>query len=248
LNLILNASQSIAPGRVRENRIVLGVRAESGHIVVTVTDTGQGIPEPAQAHVFEPFYTTKPAGVGTGLGLFICRGILTGLDGDIAIASSSPAGTTFKVTLPVYDGERDLATPRPTPTTRDGDRPRVLFVDDETALGNAVRAALEDELEIDVVGSGKDALARLDGGDRYGAIVCDVMMPEVSGMDVYDAVSARRPELLPSFVFVTGAAFSATAREFLERVPNTKLEKPFDMQALRDAIVAVTSRGARAAS
>jgi FixJ family two-component response regulator len=74
------------------------------------------------------------------------------------------------------------------------------------------------------------------------------MMPVVSGMDVYAALTERRPELSGAFVFVTGAAFSASAREFLARVPNAKLEKPFDMQALRDAIVAVTSQAAHAAS
>jgi PAS domain S-box-containing protein len=248
LNLILNAAQSIPPGRMRDNRIVLRVRAHGPQVEVTVADTGQGIPEAAQAHVFEPFYTTKPAGVGTGLGLFICRGIVTSLGGDISIASSSPSGTTFKVLLPLYEGEHAHVAPRPSEPSTSGERPRVMFVDDEMALGQAVRAALEEELDVDVVGSGKDAIARVDRGDRYAAIVCDVMMPEISGMDVYAKVTAHRPELAGTFVFVTGAAFSASARDFLARVPNAKLEKPFDMQALRDAIVAVTLQAARAAS
>jgi PAS domain S-box-containing protein len=248
LNLLLNAAQSIAPGRAKENRIVLGVRAEDGHVRVTVSDTGQGIPPEAQAHVFEPFYTTKPAGVGTGLGLFICKGILGSLGGDIAIASSSPSGTTFEVRLPVHDLAPEAAPEHAHAHAPLAGKPRVLFVDDEIALGDAVRAALDDEFVVDVEGSGNRAIARLARGESYAAIVCDVMMPEVSGMEVYATVTKQRPELARSFVFVTGAAFSPPTRDFLATIPNTKLEKPFDMHALRDALFAITSRGAHAAS
>jgi CheY-like chemotaxis protein len=124
----------------------------------------------------------------------------------------------------------------------------VLFVDDETALGHAVAEALEEDFEITVCASGKEAMERLEAGPKPAAIVCDLMMPGMTGMELFAAVKERWPELERVFVFVTGAAFSGRARDFLSGVRNPKLEKPFDTNVIRDAILAVTAKRGRGAS
>jgi CheY-like chemotaxis protein len=251
LNLIVNATQSIAPGRASENQIVLSVTQDGGDVVVLVKDTGTGITPDILPQIFEPFYTTKPAGVGTGLGLWICKGIIVGLGGQISVDETSPRGTTFRVVLPTEDQPEAGASPRARssrPHAFDAERVPVLFVDDETALGHAVAEALEEDFEITVCASGKEAMERLEAGPKPAAIVCDLMMPGMTGMELFAAVKERWPELERVFVFVTGAAFSGRARDFLSGVRNPKLEKPFDTNVIRDAILAVTAKRGRGAS
>ncbi len=251
LNLIVNAAQAIPPGRSAENQIVLSVMQEGSDVVVLVKDTGGGITPDILPQIFEPFYTTKPAGVGTGLGLWICKGILVGLGGHITVDETSPRGTTFRVVLPTEEHMDVSTAPRAgssRPQGMEAVRPAVLFVDDETALGHAVAEALEDDFVITVLGSGKEALETLEAGLEPVAIVCDLMMPGMTGMELFAAVKARWPELERVFVFVTGAAFSGRAREFLSTVRNPKLEKPFDTNVIRDAIRAVSVKRGRGAS
>ncbi len=251
LNLIVNAAQSIAPGRAAENQIVLSVTQEGLDVVVLVKDTGTGITPDILPQIFEPFYTSKPAGVGTGLGLWICKGIVVGLGGHISVDETSPRGTTFRVVLPTEDHPDPAGVPRAGsshPNPLEAERLAVLFVDDETALGQAVAEALEDDFVVTVCGSGNEAIERLETGPKPAAIVCDLMMPGMTGMELFATVKERWPELERVFVFVTGAAFSGRAREFLSGVRNPKLEKPFDTNVIRDAIRAVTAKRGRAAS
>ena len=251
LNLIVNAAQAIAPGHAADNQIVLSVTQDGPDLVVLVKDTGTGITPDILPQIFEPFYTTKPAGVGTGLGLWICRGIIQGVGGHISVEETSPRGTTFRVVLPIEEQSAGLPAPRPgssRPTSLSAPRESVLFVDDETALGQAVALALEDDFDIIVYGSAKEAIAHLESGAMPAAIVCDLMMPGMTGMELFAIVKARWPELARVFVFVTGAAFSGRARDFLSGVRNPKLEKPFDTSVIRDAICAVSVRRGRVIS
>lgn len=104
---------------------------------------------------------------------------------------------------------------------------RVLVIDDEPAIGRLIRNLLPQH-EIDVVGSAELGLARLRGDDAFDVVVCDVMMPDLSGMDVYDVLcEEKQHELARRFVFITGGAFTERASTFLARVPNRRLDKPF---------------------
>jgi signal transduction histidine kinase len=104
LNLFLNAAHAIEPGRVRENEIRVVARVSApGRVTVEVRDTGSGIPVEHLGRIFEPFFTTKPVGMGTGLGLSVCRRIITALDGDIRVESERGRGTTFFITLPAAE-------------------------------------------------------------------------------------------------------------------------------------------------
>ena len=235
LNLLLNAAQALQVGGASENVIHLRVDEDrSGHVVVEVSDTGAGIPSENLARIFDPFFTTKPVGVGTGLGLWICQGIVTALGGQITAHGNADRGSTFRVVLPAADAARREPDPPPPTTTAVSTTPRLrlLVVDDEVAMGRTLAIALADEFAVTSVTSGREALELLSGDDRFDVVLCDLMMPDVSGMDVYERIAQRAPALTSRFVFVTGGAFTDRARAFVEQVGAPVVEKPFELATL----------------
>jgi CheY-like chemotaxis protein len=122
---------------------------------------------------------------------------------------------------------------------------RALIIDDEPAIGRLVRNLLGHH-DIEVATSAELGLARLrDAGARYDVIVCDVMMPELSGMDLYDTLAIERPAIAKRFVFITGGAFTERASSFLARVPNRHLDKPFTIDALEAAMAETIAEASR---
>jgi PAS domain S-box-containing protein len=233
LNLLVNAAQAIPEGNADDNRITVVVHSDAQRrAVIEVHDTGPGIPRHVLKSVFTPFFTTKPAGVGTGLGLAICHRIVTGMGGEISVTSTSGEGTQFRVTLPAARFEPSPPLPRQTvrPAARRG---RILLVDDEQLIAVAVRRALGTEHDVTTVLRVQDALARIAAGERYDVILCDVMMPSMTGIEFHDRLLRELPEQAGRIVFLTGGAFTSTAREFLDKAPNLRMDKPFEIRALR---------------
>jgi CheY-like chemotaxis protein/two-component sensor histidine kinase len=234
LNLLLNAAHAIEEGQVERNEIRVTTRTDSdGRAVVEVRDTGRGIPQELQARIFDPFFTTKSAAEGTGLGLWICHGILQAQGGLISVESEEGRGSVFRVTLPVATIE--APAPRPQLSAPDTGRRggRLLIVDDEPMILGALRRALAADHQITCVPDGRAALVKLRAGERYDAILCDLMMPELTGMDLFAEMRRLTPDQTERVIFVTGGAFTPRAREFLARVPNARVEKPIDFQNLR---------------
>jgi PAS domain S-box-containing protein len=235
LNLLLNAAHAIPEGATESNEIRVSTRTdERGYAVVEVRDTGAGVPEAIRDRIFDPFFTTKSKSEGTGLGLWICSGILSGLGGDIAVDSENGRGSTFRVTLPPVRLETG-ATPTATrpvvePELSGG---KMLIVDDEPMILGALRRSFIADYHVTCVGDGRRALERINRGERYDVILCDLMMPEMTGMDLHAELTKLAPDQVERVVFVTGGAFTPRAREFLERVPNARVEKPIDFQNLR---------------
>jgi two-component system, cell cycle sensor histidine kinase and response regulator CckA len=237
LNLVVNAAQAIPEGAAERNEIRLVTRVGAdGRVVVEVKDTGGGIPPDVLGRIFDPFFTTKPVGVGTGLGLSICHGIVTSMNGDITVESQLGQGTTMRVVLPAAEApvlpEEKPAQAPPKPSTRRG---RVLIVDDEPAVGRALRRILR-EHDVELATSGRQALERLTLDSSYQAVLCDVMMPDLGGKDLYEAMRSMGTGMEQRFVFVSGGAFTQGARDFLARVPNVTLEKPFDEAAVKRVV------------
>lgn len=237
LNLVVNAAQAIPEGHVDANTITLRTGTdEAGRALVEVTDTGGGIPAELQAKVFEPFVTSKPRGVGTGLGLYICRNVLASIGGEIALRSTPGTGTTFSVTIPSAPG----SAPPVRAETSDaraasaGARLSVLVADDEDAIATVMRAYLAAH-DVETVGTGREAIARLGARD-FDVIFCDLVMPDLTGMDVYEALLGERRGRERRVVFMTGGAFTERARTFLEDVPNLVLEKPFTLAEVAEAL------------
>ena len=96
-------------------------------------------------------------------------------------------------------------------------------------LGQTLRFAFEEQCDVVVLGTGLEALDHLERDADFDLILCDLMMPTFSGMKVYEAIIEQRPELVSRFVFITGGAYTDSARDFLESYPGERLEKPFHM-------------------
>jgi CheY-like chemotaxis protein len=235
LNLLVNAAQAIPAGQADRHEIRVTTRtASDGRAVIEVRDTGTGVSPEILDRLFDPFFSTKPGGVGTGLGLTICQGLVTSLGGRIVVESRVGQGSTFRVVLPAstLPSVPSVHPPPPAPAAR---RARVLVIDDEPLIAAVIRRALSPH-EVVAVQDGRAALARLRSGERFDVILCDLMMPVFSGMDLYAELERVAPEQCARVVFVTGGAFSAHAQAFLERVSNVRVDKPFDSTALRTLV------------
>jgi CheY-like chemotaxis protein len=235
LNLLVNAAQSIPGGRPDEHEVGISARAlADGRVAVEVRDSGCGIPEAELPRIFDPFFTTKPPGSGTGLGLSMCHAIVAASGGEIEVESAPGRGSTFRVLL-APAARPAPAAPAPTPPADARTQARVLIVDDEPLVGKVLRRTLT-EHDVTVVESGAAALARLGAGERYDVVLCDLLMPGMSGMDVYRELATHHPDLARRVVFLTGGAFTTAARDFLERERVECVEKPFEVDALRAVI------------
>ncbi len=233
LNLIVNAAQAIPEGRASQNQIRVGTSlAADGRVRIEITDSGSGMSPEVVSQLFTPFFTTKPIGVGTGLGLSICHQLVSAIGGEITVETRLGTGTTFAVLLPAI--APTVRAPRETnatgiPTTRRG---RVLVVDDEQIVATTFRRALAGAHDVTATDP-MDAARMITEGEEFDVILCDLMMPNVTGMDLYAELSRIAPAQAARMVFITGGAFTMQGREFLEHTKNPHLEKPIDVDALR---------------
>jgi signal transduction histidine kinase len=231
LNLLVNAVQAIPEG-APDGRVRVVLRSdERGWAVAEVHDNGRGIPAELLPRIFDPFFTTKPVGEGTGLGLSISQGIVLGLGGELAVDSAPGRGTTFRLALP--PSAREPASAPPPAPARAGARRRVLVIDDEPLVANAVQRALARQHEVVTAHSGPAALARVLSGERFDHILCDVMMPGMNGAEFRDALVRADAGQAARVVFMTGGAFTEATRTFLAGHPGPCLEKPLDLDAVR---------------
>ncbi|HZZ85623.1 MAG TPA: MASE1 domain-containing protein [Anaeromyxobacteraceae bacterium] len=239
LNLLVNAAQSIPEGHADENVVRLSAQATAaGEVVVEVEDSGCGMTAEVRNRIFEPFFTTKPVGSGTGLGLAICHGIVTAIGGRIEVESVPGAGSLFRLVLPAA---REEARPVPAaPAALPSPPGRVLVLDDDPLVGRVIGRIL-DRQHVVALTSPRDALERL-AREEFDLVLCDLMMPDMTGMEFHAQLAQLRPALAESLVFMTGGAFTQQARDFLERSPNVRLEKPFDPVALRESVGRALSR------
>jgi signal transduction histidine kinase len=240
LNLLINAAQAIPPGHFEENEIRIATGTDGrGWARVEVSDTGPGIPPALRERIFEPFFTTKRIGEGTGLGLSICRNIVTASGGEISAEAGAVRGAVFRVLLPpATAGARPEASPAQR-ADAPGRRGRIAVVDDEPAIRRATERLLAGEHEVVPFEDARSIAERIRGGERFDAILCDLLMPDMTGMDLHRVLREVAPAQADAIVFVTGGAFTAEGRAFLDSVPNAVLEKPFDTPAVRRAIRAL---------
>ncbi len=233
LNLIVNAAQAVPEGRSEANEIHVATRTRGSHVMVEIRDTGFGIPSEMMPRVFDPFFPSKPRGVGPGLGLAICRHIVSSVGGEIEVESAVGEGTTFRVALPVapqiYLAQHEVESGQ----RLDAPRGEILIVEDQVVVANALVRLLSAEHEVTCVRSSREALLQIESGRPFGVVLCDLMMPDMTGMDLFADLSRTAPYLADRIVFMTGGVFTPRAREFLERVPNPRIEKPFDWDQLR---------------
>jgi PAS domain S-box-containing protein len=232
LNLLVNAAHAITPGNVKANTICVSTSTDDdGRAVVTVGDTGCGMPADVLCRVFDPFFTTKPIGLGTGLGLTISQGIVAEHGGEISLSSELGRGTTIRVALPAArstSAPAAEAKPSPLPEAKR----RILAVDDDASFGAALRRILGGH-DATVVASGAAALEKIRAAERYDVILLDLSMPGMSGTEVHAELLRLDSDQAARVVFMTGGTPSGAVERFLGGVPNLQIDKPFTAAQLR---------------
>lgn len=231
VNLLVNAAQAARADRGELGQVLVTLAAgPDGGALIEVRDDGEGIAAEHLNRIFDPFFTTKPS--GTGLGLPVSHAIARSFGGTITVESEVGKGTTVRVALP--PGSRPKAdTVRVSESPRDsGRRARILVVDDDVMVAETVSRALTLSYEVALTTSARQALAMLEDDAGYDVVLCDLLMPDMSGMDLHQALAARSPGLERRLVFMTGGAFTQRAQDFLRRCKNPRIEKPFELERL----------------
>jgi PAS domain S-box-containing protein len=242
INLIVNAAHAIPEGKSGANQITLRTSTDDqGRAVVAVIDTGRGMPPEVLARAFDPFFTTKDVGTGTGLGLAICHGIISALGGEIGIDSAPEQGTTVWVRLRAAPELIERTAGQAAPEAATGERLRVMIVDDDSMVADIIARRLRRDHEVVVVSCGSDALAQITQGVWFDAIISDVMMPNMTGIELLEQLLEVAPRQAERVVFLSGGVFAPESRARLDALRAVLLEKPIDMQALRAAIAAVAA-------
>ena len=226
LNLLANAEQAL-DGWNGPRRILLRTERKGAMLVVTIADTGPGVPPENADRIFNPFYTTKPVGQGTGLGLSISHGIMREHAGRISLHTPEGGGAAFVIELPITEPVESADPPRePGPLPASGSR-RVLVVDDEPSIRLALSGYLSSlGHTVDSVGSGDEALRRVDE-QHYDAVLLDLRMPGLSGDVVFRRMEAQHPRQASRVVFITGDVQSESASAFIRSTGRRFLSKPF---------------------
>ncbi len=233
VNVLLNAAQSI-PETQSAGSSVITVRSRctsDGLVAIEVVDPGSGISESDQRRLFEPFFTTKRQDQGTGLGLFVSLGIIRSFGGNIDIDSRLGEGTTVRILLPPApsDAQSKRASSRPPASARER---RLLVVDDDVLVARSIVRLLSGH-RVEVATSGREALSRLlDASSRFDLVFCDLMMPDMTGMDLFETIERSRPTLARRFVFISGGGVTDGCRKFIESHPTRVVSKPIDRRAL----------------
>ncbi len=238
LNFLVNAAQAIPEGHASKNEISISLCMRNREVLVEIRDTGRGMSQEVKERIFDPFFTTKPVGEGTGLGLSICHNTVTAFGGRIDVESEVGRGTRFVIHLPAAEKAADLvpAASSGAVAAQSSRRGRILVVDDESQIRTVITRILGRDHQVVSAVDGMAAIELLESDDRFDAILCDLMMPRATGMELHADLEEHHPALAERMIFMTGGAFTADARSFLERIRLTCLEKPFTAEAVRAAI------------
>jgi len=242
LNLLLNAVQALEScARERSEITVRTSTDDRGFAVIEISDTGVGIAPEHLNKIFDPFFTTKPVGLGTGIGLSICHGIVKSMNGVIEVESKLGRGSSFRVRLPRAP---ESARPAPAPAAgspgaRSIARLRILIVDDDQRVAEAMRQTLSHH-DVTLADGAESALRALENAE-YDAILCDVMMPETTGIDFFVRLSESHPAQCSRVIFITGGVLSENARLQLQRNRALCLYKPVTGEELEEALRQLTT-------
>lgn len=232
VNLLTNAAHAIEEGDTESNVVTVESWDEARHICVAISDTGVGIADDDVARLFDPFFSTKATGVG--LGLAICHDIVQAAGGTIAVERAE-RGTRFVVRLPVVRSERPEpfeADPKPPAHFH---RARVLIIDDDVRVARALARILHKH-DCVIAEGGLDGRDLLREDRLFDVILCDVMMPDMSGPELYRWLLETDPAAAERMHFVTGGAFGDRGTSLLEEMPSRVIAKPFDRFEVRSLV------------
>jgi len=228
VNLLINAAHAIPEGRSMRNEIRIRTGVEVGRVFVEIKDTGSGMSPETLRKIFDPFFTTKSE-LGTGLGLSICKGLIAEMGGEIHVVSEVDVGTVVRVSLQMAQAEEGIDD-APSQSMKLCEPSRILVIDDDEPVAKALARLLERH-RVTVATSGRRALEIL-GDDVFDLVLCDLMLPDVDGVEIYQRVRVTDPAAASRFVFMTGGVFSASTRDFVSVTQNPVVRKPFSAQRI----------------
>jgi PAS domain S-box-containing protein len=255
MNLAINARDAMASGGVltiKTSALSVAVGEHyppvpsGNYALLEVSDTGCGMDETTIIHMYEPFFTTKPTGQGTGLGLSMVYGIVRKCSGHIQVESELGRGSTFRIYIPFFDGVCDEESKsHDTHFTANPEKVLIMVVEDNRALREIVRKGLEDRgYTVRCESRSASALrnADLEGG-KVRVLVTDVVMPDMSGVALAKKVRSQFPDL--KILFMTGWApnGASVADDFGSGFD--LISKPFEIQELDERIRRLLSVGTR---
>lgn len=224
-NLLVNAARAI-DGPREQNEIRITTGGDETRVRISVKDSGAGITPEVLPHIFDPFFTTHEGSGGMGLGLAMCERIVADHGGTLTVETKPGHGSTFLIELP-SGTEGALTTPTKTTTAR------LLLIDDDAAFSRSLSRLLAHHCTVTTAANGRDGLALvLAPGAAFDVVLCDLMMPVMNGLEFYERLAAKAPELAREVIFISGGATTLETTAFLAALPNVQLQKPFEVAAL----------------
>ncbi|RMF15003.1 MAG: response regulator [Candidatus Dadabacteria bacterium] len=248
VNVLRNAVDAIEPGDAKGNNIVVRTMTVDRMVVVEVQDSGAGIPDAMRGRLGEPFATGKPAGQGTGLGLYLCQKFVREAGGRMCFHDAHPRGTHVRIELPVAAGKSAQAGSgrNETPEARTPARPqrpaRILVVDDDRLTRTAFSRLLQTVHRVDQADS-VDMALNLLAEQVVDVIICDLMMPGRSGVELWEELAAMNRPAAERIVFVTAGIYDPIVRAMVARSGRPLLIKPVSESQLFRAIDDVLTGG-----
>jgi signal transduction histidine kinase/ActR/RegA family two-component response regulator len=233
-NILVNAAQAMADVERPMHRLRISTRADAEGLVISISDTGPGIPPEQLERIFDPFFTTKKAGEGTGLGLALSSDLVRRMGGQILVESDYGHGATFLIYLPLGKP----ATPSSQPAQASwapssyGRRAVILAVDDDERVLRAYARALRDRYDVLLATDGQEAIDLLSSGSHADAILTDMQMTDVGGRELLRWLETQRPELVKKLVIATAIPLAEEDERRLRLVCGSVLYKPVSYDAL----------------
>ncbi|MCI0603801.1 ATP-binding protein [bacterium] len=240
LNIISNTIQATEENQ-DGGKLQISTQLMKDQVRIRFQDNGVGISPEDLPNIFNPFFTTKPVGSGTGLGLSLAYGIVREHGGSITAESEPGQGATFTIELPaVQIGKQTEDFPAPEPQelsqTLPSAQKKILVIDDEESILELIREALATRgFKVDTAGDGDSAL-ELAGNNFYDLVVCDWKIPGKGGQKIYEQLRQIKPQAVERFLFITGDVLSQNAEQFLRNEAKICLLKPFSVDEFRSTI------------
>ncbi|MDD3030100.1 MAG: ATP-binding protein [Alphaproteobacteria bacterium] len=242
-NLVLNATQAMDSWSGPKRIAVSTKREDDTFIVLTIEDTGPGIPADIRSRIFEPFFTTKSNKGGTGVGLALCMNIVSAHGGDIFLTETEGGGATFTIKFPFLEKplqEDDVALNAASEVVRNL---KILLVDDEIELVQTLADLLEPEGHtVDIAINGAIAMEKLRA-KSFDVIISDLRMPVMDGPALYAALERELPSYTNKIIYVTGDTLSSHVQDFLKNHVVPIVEKPYRLKDIRRALGELLRKG-----
>lgn len=240
MNLCVNAGDAIEESGLSGGLVKISANQEGSGVRMFVHDNGPGVPEKLNQTIFQPFFTTKEPGKGTGMGLSIIRRLVHESGGTFSLGDVSE-GACFEVYLPRAESVELLEKEQTVEATPSSTRRTLLVIEDEPALRRALTAKLRGPFDVQTAADGREARALIEDGLMPHAILCDVEMPRMDGPSFLDWLQAEAPELVSRVVIMTGGTLDPIRAARLEESGRPVVAKPLHMPSLQDKLTEVST-------